>query len=406
MPRRLLRTVILTVMLVLALPMRAGAEESCVNCHPNVKTELADSVHAGELGCASCHGGDPTIVGMESHAAAKGYVGKPRRADIPRLCASCHADPARMRPFGLATDQYAQYQTSRHGLLLAQGDDRVAVCSDCHGAHRIVARREPTSPVSPRNIPATCGRCHSDAQLMAPYGIATDQQEKFRDSVHGRALFIEEHPGAPTCATCHGAHGATPPQVGAIAKVCGHCHARIRGYLEEGPHRKAAEEGGLSECVSCHGYHDTREPDDELFVTACSGCHAEGTPGAVAAEKLRTLLRQTRDDLTTAREEISRVAETSPTVVRFRPRLQQGWAYLMEALPVQHALNVNRVADLTRGARSIADEVRGAAHEAEQDGRLRYLVLALVWVFILLLVGVTVLYRRERRRARAAGEGR
>src|SRR5512139_2169478 len=88
------------------------ADESCATCHPNVKTEYAESIHAKELGCAACHGGDPTLVTMESHSAAAGYIGKPGRADIPALCGGCHADPKRMKPFGLPTDQYAQYQTS------------------------------------------------------------------------------------------------------------------------------------------------------------------------------------------------------------------------------------------------------------------------------------------------------
>jgi len=381
--------------------IEARAEEACGICHPNVKTEYRESIHAKGLGCTACHGGDPAAEEMEAaHATARGYIGTPGRKDIPGLCAKCHADPNRMKAFGLPTDQYAQYQTSGHGVRLAQGDTRTAVCTDCHGAHRILSPREPTSPISRRNIPATCGRCHSDRALMTEYKLPADQVEKFRTSVHGVALFDEEHPGAPTCATCHGAHGAVAPQVGSINAVCGHCHARTRGYFNDSPHRKAADDGKMSECVSCHGYHDTVHPDRTLFDTACPSCHAPDSPPLAIAQKLKTLLSQTEDAVATAGDEITEAAKISPTVAGYRPRLQQSWAYFMEALPVQHSLAVDRVTDLTRGARSISDEVRGAVHGVEQENRLRYLWLAVAWVAILFTVAVTHRYRAERRRER------
>jgi hypothetical protein len=194
--------------------LTAADREACSVCHPNVRTDFDESIHARELSCTACHGGDATAQDVEAaHATAKGYIGTPNRKDIPRLCGTCHADPNRTKAFGLPSDQYAQYQTSGHGMRLAQGDTRTAVCTDCHGTHRILPRREPTSPIARRNIPATCGRCHSDQALMAEYKLPADQVDKFRHSVHGVALFDEDHPDAPTCATCHGAHGAIAPQV-------------------------------------------------------------------------------------------------------------------------------------------------------------------------------------------------
>jgi hypothetical protein len=390
----------LTALLVLT-GTETRAEEACTTCHPDVKTEYRESIHAKALGCTACHGGDAAAeeVGA-AHAVARGYIGKPARKDIPALCATCHADPNRMKAFGLPTDQYAQYQTSKHGILMAQGDTRAAICTDCHGAHRILTPQEPTSPVARRNIPATCGRCHADQKLMAEYKVPADQVDKFRHSVHGIALLDEDHPSAPTCATCHGAHGASAPQNGSINAVCGHCHMRTREYFNQGPHRKAADEGKMTECVSCHGYHDIGHPDRSLFDTACNRCHAPGSSPFATAQKLKTLLSQTEEAVATAGDEITEVAKTAPTVARYRPRLQQSWAYFMEALPVQHSLAVDRVADLTRSARSISDEVRGAVHGVEQEARLRYLWLAVAWVLILFTVAVTYQYRTERQRQR------
>lgn len=391
---------------VLLVPLGARAEESCGACHPNVKTEYAESVHAEYAGCTACHGGNASVVGMEAHDASEGYVGKPPRKDIPALCASCHADPNRMKPFRLPTDQYAQYQTSQHGVRLAQGDARVAVCTDCHGTHRILAPKEPTSSVYRRNVSATCGRCHSDQSLMTQYALPADQQEKFRHSVHGVALFDDEHPLAPTCATCHGAHGATATQVGSIATVCGQCHARTREYFAQSPHQSAAAAGKMSECVSCHGYHDIARPDHRLFDTACSQCHAADSPAAATAQKLKTLVSRANESLDASAAEMSRAKAEFPTVVRYRLRLQQASAYFMEALPVQHSLAVDRVDDLTRNARSISEDVRASMHGVEQQRQVRLLGLGLVWLFILLVVGAASLFKRElRRRREAAGPG-
>ncbi|MFQ5665337.1 MAG: hypothetical protein ACE5I7_02785 [Candidatus Binatia bacterium] len=397
-----MRTWIHFLAVVALLPCASRqVEGACGTCHPGVKTDYRQSVHSEDFGCPVCHGGDPTAMTLEAHAVAKGYLGTPARQDIPRLCASCHADPTRMRPFGLPTDQYAQYQTSEHGRQLARGDTRVAVCTDCHGAHRILPPEEPTSPVARRNIAATCGHCHSDHALMAAYSLPADQVQQFCQSVHGVALLVEDHPSAPTCATCHGAHGAAAPQVGSIRRVCGHCHQRTREYFDESPHRKATDAGKMSECVSCHGYHDTAPPDLTLFDTACRKCHARGSAAFLTGQKLKTVLSRAREAIEAAAAELARVDRLFPTVVRYRPRLQQARASYLEALPVQHSLAMQRVDDLTRSARSTAEDVQASVHAAEQASQLRYIVLGGAWLFILFTAGVAYLYKRERSRDHA-----
>jgi hypothetical protein len=379
------------------------AEESCRTCHPNVRIEYETSVHGREFSCTECHGGDPGVVTVEAHSRKKNYIGKPSRREVPALCAACHANPNRMKPYGLATDQYAQYLTSQHGLLLAKGDTNVAVCTDCHGVHGILPRGEPNSPVAVRNIPTTCGRCHADQELMAKYKLPADQVDKFRSSVHGVALFVDQHPSAPTCTTCHGEHGAAP-LIGEAGKVCGHCHTRTREYFNESPHKKAAEEQKISECVSCHGYHDISLPDSSLFDTTCVTCHDPTSAQFTTGQKVKTLLIQTNESLEAALAELRKFQETSPTISRFLPRLQQARAHYMEALPVQHSLKMERVEDITRNARSIGEEVRAAVHGAEEEIRLRYVALALVWVLLFFALGIAYFYRQERRQLRAKAE--
>lgn len=390
------------LVLVLVVPLsltRSEAEEACRTCHPDIRVEVDAGVHAGEFGCTPCHGGNPIATEPEqAHAPEYGYKGRPARRDIPALCATCHSDPIRMKASGLSTDQYAQYQVSLHGARLALGDARVAVCTDCHGVHRILGRNEPSSPVARQNIATTCGRCHADAEYMAPYDLPTDQVERFRASRHGKALFLQNHPAAPSCATCHGAHGAAAPQVGSIAAVCGHCHARTRQYFNKGAHGKAAAEGKMSECLSCHGHHDGSFADRTLYDKTCSRCHAPESNAIDVAKKLATMLARAEESIQSATDDIDRVEKTFPTVARYRPRLQRARAHLMQALPEQHALSVERLEDQTRQARFIAEEVRAAVHATEGRRKLRYVGLAIVWVFLFLLACLAYLVKLERRR--------
>jgi hypothetical protein len=73
----------------------------------------------------------------------------------------------------------------------------------------------------------------------------------------------------------------------------------------------------------------------------------------------------------------------------------------MEALTEQHSLSVDRTEDLTRTARSISEETRGAVHAVAQQRQLRALGLTAAWIFILFSAAVAILYRREKRRGRA-----
>lgn len=135
----------------------------CATCHTSESVEFTRSIHVSTLSCQDCHGGAESFalstVALEKYrqaAAAKdtsllfdhgvGYTGKASRAEIPNTCGVCHANVIRMNPYGLGTDQFARYLTSGHGLALTEkGDDRVAVCTDCHGIHEVLPATEPAS---------------------------------------------------------------------------------------------------------------------------------------------------------------------------------------------------------------------------------------------------------------------
>lgn len=212
----------LLFLLAPALLLAQPAKDTCVECHAAMDGPIQrpallikDDVHtANGLSCADCHGGDRTSDDPSvAMSKAKGFTGKPSRTEIPQFCAKCHSNPDYMRRFRpqQRVDQLDLYKTSVHGKLLARGDQNVATCVDCHSVHDIRAVKDATSPVYPLRIPDTCGRCHADAKKMAQYGIPTDQLALYRTSVHWAALKNGDL-SAPTCASCHGNHGAKPPE--------------------------------------------------------------------------------------------------------------------------------------------------------------------------------------------------
>jgi hypothetical protein len=277
-----------------------AGQDSCTTCHLQMEdakllnpAKLYDGdVHRRVgLTCADCHGGDPNDQSMNAMSAAKGFRGVPPKARIPEFCARCHADIAYMHRFNpkMRADQLSQYVTSVHGKRLQQGDTKVAACVDCHGVHNILAVSDTRAPVYPANVATTCSHCHANAAYMKDYKIPTDQFGHYQKSVHARVL-AEGDTSAPTCTTCHGNHGATPPGVDTVANVCGTCHVFFAQLFEKSPHQAAFAKMGLPGCVQCHSNHEIVAPTDEWVGvgphSVCTTCHAEGEPGYRSAQAI------------------------------------------------------------------------------------------------------------------------
>jgi len=265
----------------------SGGKNTCLDCHSVVNDTQAavaaqykSSVHAAAgVGCADCHGGDPTsdqiTVAMDP---ANGFIGKPDRLGTIGVCAGCHANPERMKGTGLSTDQYAKYWTSVHGQqLLKSADLRVAICTDCHGVHDIKKTSDPTAKTSVLNIPDLCASCHADKARMAPYGIPTDQYDIYSKSVHGVALLQNKDTRAPNCVSCHGSHDARPPTDATVVEVCGQCHTATQALYQQSRHSQLPV--AAPKCWTCHGTHDVQQPSSAIFFHpttpsySCDTCH-------------------------------------------------------------------------------------------------------------------------------------
>ncbi len=391
-----------------AVAQTPNTTDRCLACHSTLGHEasrkFADDIHhLRGLTCAACHGGDPTSDDKKNaKSPARGYRGIPRPADIPQLCGRCHSDPALMRAYNpaLRTDQLAQYWTSVHGLRLRQGDTRVAVCSSCHGVHGIRPASRPLSRVHPLHIPETCGGCHSDAAHMKPYKIPTDQLASYRASVHFRALQSGDL-SAPTCATCHGNHGAAPPGVASVERVCGTCHAFQEQLFDQSPH-KTWTDMGLAACLTCHGNHRIEATSDALVGVGeksfCVTCHLEGDPAWTSAQRTHTALEQLAAGLAAADTVLGQAERAGMEVGEARLTQSKAQETLIKARVEVHAFEAGGVEQTVKGGLTLAGQARQAGESAlaELAFRRKGLVLSLVAI-ALVVISLALLIREIER---------
>jgi len=269
----------------------------CSKCHANEFNNFVKSVHGqsntgnGTIinNCVTCHG-------IHNIVPVKSPSSKVNGLNIVKTCTGCHSNASYMRTYnpGISVDQLEKYKTSVHGQRIFNGDSKVANCASCHGNHDIKNVKDPQSRVYVTNVPSTCNKCHGDANYMKEYNIPTDQYEKYKSSVHGIALLEKGDKNAPSCNKCHGDHGAAPPEVESITKVCGTCHALNEQMFQESPHKDAFQKKNIHDCAACHSNHGISKTSDEMIGNGeksfCIKCHANQDKGIQVAITMKSYI--------------------------------------------------------------------------------------------------------------------
>ncbi len=391
----------------------------CAKCHSDasvmVKTyksllplnqmaSLAASVHGKPAvkgnqkiaQCTSCHGAHG-ISPKNNRSSAVNPV------NIPNTCAKCHSNAQYMRDYNpaLPVDQLAKYRTSVHGKQNAKGDVNVAECANCHGSHEILQAKDIRSRAYPTNLPATCATCHSKASLMRPYALPSDQLEKFSKSVHGVALLEKKDLGAPACNDCHGNHGATPPGVESISKVCGTCHALNADLFSASPHKKAFDKRKLPECETCHSHHDIVAATDKLLGvgegTTCNWCHGKEkeSKGYLVAQ----LMRHLADSLVAAENDailrVSDAEQKGMEIGEAKFKLRDVRQALLETRTKVHSFSEDQFKDVAQRGLVIAAEVSKEADFAVEEYYFRRWGLLVATFIITLLAASLFVYIRR-----------
>ena len=287
----------------------------------------------------------------------------------------------------MRVDQLSEYLTSVHGKRLKQGDAKVAACVDCHGVHNILAVSDTRAPVYPSNVATTCGRCHADAAYMKEYKIPTDQVAHYQKSVHAEML-AQGDTSAPTCTTCHGNHGATPPGVSSVANVCGTCHVFFAQLFEKSPHQEAFAKMGLPGCVQCHSNHEIVKPSDNWVGagpnSVCSTCHTPGDAGLRSAQAIAQDLG--RLDLAIARADtvLDTAERAGMEVSNAKLELASAHEALIKARVDVHTFRDAEVQKVTDPGLEIAKKAdqAGVAALQELNFRRKGLGVALITIFV------------------------
>jgi len=356
----------------------------CIVCHADKRRAFRMGVHSDRgMRCHDCHGGNPDS--YETATAHRGrFLGAPTKVQIVQLCSSCHADPDRMRQYGIPTGQLAEFRTSQHGrLLLERGDTNAPTCTDCHDAHTILPPTDARSSVYPTNIPGTCGTCHENEQLMARYGLSTSQLRDYREGAHGKAIFEEQNFAAPTCVGCHGSHAALPPKVTEIVHVCDHCHMTLGRALYEGPHGQPALAGTIPGCLACHSNHGTERVPPDSISELCLGCHAADSRPADLGLQIEERIVGAGEELQRAAEAIDEMERTGHNVSDSRFRYEAALTEYRQLAQVQHSLNLDHLDDLERQVQSNTGLIRATAEAHAEEEWEHKLILVPVWFLVL-----------------------
>jgi len=342
---------------------------------------FGDDVHAAAgLTCASCHTGA---------GARDATYQSPPRTTIAPMCAKCHSDAAFMRQFApqVRIDQMSQYLTSTHGKRMAAGEDRTATCSDCHGAHGVRRVDDARSPVAPLNVANTCARCHGDEARMKPLGRTAAPPADWGASVHAAALLKRGDTSAPTCSSCHGGHGATPPGVTEVANVCAQCHLREAELFRASPKKAIFDAIGQGECIVCHSNHRIEPPADAWIGlqdgTVCAQCHDNDLGGAATIRTMRQNLDSLSAGVVAADAVLTRAEQAGMLVDQGRSALRDAREHEVQSRVLVHTFAAEPFTMTSAEGAAAARRAQDAGNAAMRELEVRRKGLGVATLLIL-----------------------
>ena len=399
----------------IGVPALNSISEICSKCHSNIEymkkynskihtdqlEKLKESVH-GKLAvngkgmilqCTTCH---------NAHGIKK--VKDPRSpvypTNVPQTCNKCHGNASFMQTYNpaISVDQLTKYRTSVHGVLNSKGNIKAAECASCHGSHDIFISKDVRSKVYKLNIPATCSQCHSDIEYMKEFHIPTDQFAKYQKSVHGKAVFEKQDLSAPVCNDCHGNHGATPPGIESISKVCGSCHALNAELFSASPHKKAFDEKKYPECETCHGNHEILIAKDQLLGVdkgaICLKCHSENEnqKGYLIAKEMKKLTDSLIISDSVAKNLIFQAEQKGMDVEELKFMAREIHQARLEGRTIVHSFNETKFKEVTAKGFKASELAITDAKAAIDEFYFRRYGLGIAVAIISFLIVVLFLY--------------
>lgn len=274
---------------------------TCVKCHSDVSPDLDRPCETvDKIDCSSCHVEASNLYFDGGHGQA--YFNKHEnapyctdchgshkilgknddtspifRTSIPSLCGGCHKKDGKAdQDVHLnEVEAYSDYSLSVHGRGVTEKGLLVsAICTDCHSSHYMLRASDERSSVNPKNVPATCAKCHKgiyDKYIKSDHAINQEGENRF-----------------PTCVDCHSAHVIR--NVGKdqfmteVMHQCGSCHEELAKTYLDTYHGQSYQLGyeKSAKCSDCHNAHlilSMDNPESSVgknnIVRTCQKCHED-----------------------------------------------------------------------------------------------------------------------------------
>jgi hypothetical protein len=203
---------------------RKQIPQLCGSCHdnpaymrqynPSLRTDQLAQYHTSIHGKRLAGGDTKVAVCIDCHSVHDIKPPSDPRAtvnpvNVAKTCSRCHADAATMKPYGIPTDQFANYSKSvHHDAITKRGDLSAPTCTTCHGNHG-------AAPPGVDKVQNVCSTCH------------VFQAQMYEKSSHKDAFNKANLPG---CVVCHSNHAITHPTDAKLAAgpeaVCMTCHTK------------------------------------------------------------------------------------------------------------------------------------------------------------------------------------
>jgi len=259
---------------------------NCGSCHEKEARDYATSIHgvshtlgaSGAANCWDCHGSHDIL-------PVKDPTSPVFKLNLPQTCAKCHNNAGLTREYQMKYPEAAsQYVDSIHGqALLKLGLIVAPSCNNCHGVHNIKRSVDRESPINHTNVAKTCGQCHVgveetyDRSIHGQLLARGDKRGPVCTDCHS-AHEIQNPDGGNFKALSDQRCGQCHEDRLAHYRETYHGKAMALGKPNSAP--------AVAACYDCHGYHDVQpasNPKSHLaranIVATCAKCHPGATAG-------------------------------------------------------------------------------------------------------------------------------
>ncbi len=143
----------------------ANLPNTCEKCHKEITEDYKKSIHwiAVKKGIRSA----PSCNDCHSEHSIHAINTANKREEIKKIqdetCIQCHQNLLLSQRYGMSAKNANNYEDSYHGRAAKHGDNKAAMCVDCHNVHKILPKDHAESSINKNNIVKTCQKCHPQA---------------------------------------------------------------------------------------------------------------------------------------------------------------------------------------------------------------------------------------------------